>query len=146
MTKNRIAQILTLAVLLAVVGIGLTRKTGGRAPRDPQDAVYAMLDAARAGDVKQYLASYTGPIEAALRQTVSQEYLRNSTAAIKGIAVSDPETMSDTEVKLRVEYIYQDRNEAQMMYLEKVPTGWKIARADSDERVKTLIPYGTPVK
>ena len=47
---------------------------------------------------------------------------------------------------MRGEYIYQDRNEAQTMYLEKGPTGWKISRADSDERVKTLIPYGTPVK
>ena len=31
-------------------------------------------------------------------------------------------------------------------FLEKAPGGWKIARVDSTERVKTLVPYGTPVQ
>jgi hypothetical protein len=32
------------------------------------------------------------------------------------------------------------------MYLERTPAGWKIARVDSAERIKTLVPYGTPVQ
>jgi len=32
------------------------------------------------------------------------------------------------------------------MNLEKTTGGWKIARVDSAERVKTLVPYGTPVQ
>lgn len=156
------AQVITVAVLLAALGVGLARKTGWRLPdlrsfritagHDPQDAIFAMLDAARAGDVRRYLAGYTGQMEAALRQSLAEttepafaKYLRDSNAAIKGIAVSDPQKITDLETKVRVEYIYQDRNEAQMMYLQKGPNGWKISRADSDERVKTLIPYGTPV-
>jgi hypothetical protein len=47
---------------------------------------------------------------------------------------------------VRVEYVYQDRNEAQTMYLEKASSGWKITRVDGAERVKTLVPYGTPVQ
>ena len=47
---------------------------------------------------------------------------------------------------MRVEYVYQDRNEAQMMFLEKAQGGWRIARVDGTERVKTLVPYGTPVQ
>ncbi len=47
---------------------------------------------------------------------------------------------------MRVEYVYQDRNEAQSMYLEKLSGAWKIARVEAAERVKTLIPYGTPVQ
>ena len=62
------------------------------------------------------------------------------------VAISDPQQTGDQEATLRVEYIYQDRNEAQLMYLEKGAAGWKITRADGDERVKTMIPYGTPVK
>jgi hypothetical protein len=92
-------------------------------------------------------------MEATLRQSLAEttepafaKYLRDSNAAIMGVAVSDPQNITDLEAKVRVEYIYQDRNEAQTMYLEKGPAGWKISRADSDERVKTLIPYGTPVK
>jgi hypothetical protein len=34
----------------------------------------------------------------------------------------------------------------QKMYLEKHGDRWKIARVDGAERVKTLVPYGTPVE
>jgi hypothetical protein len=77
---------------------------------------------------------------------LTANYLKDSHAAIKGVAVSDPQKITDREAKVRVEYIYQDRNEVQMVYLEKGSGGWKISRVDSDERVQTLIPYGTPVK
>jgi hypothetical protein len=112
-----------------------------------------MLGAARAGDVRAYLAAFTGPMESTLRQALAEttesafaKYLRDSNAEIRGIAVSDPQEVTDREVKVRVEYVYQDRNEAQMMYLEKGRKGWKISRSDNDQRVKTLIPYGTPVR
>jgi hypothetical protein len=112
-----------------------------------------MLDAARAGDVDAYLGKYTGQMETALRRSVADSgteafarYLRESNAAIKGVALSEPQALTDREVKLRVEYVYQDRNEAQSMYLERGPGGWRIARLDGAERVKTLVPYGTPVQ
>lgn len=165
MRKHRLAQILTLAVLAAALGIGVARKTGwrlaipGSAPnpaqaagQDPQSAVYAMLDAARAGNVKAYLSRHTGPMEASLQQTLSEtteadfaKYLRDSAAGIKGVAVYDPQITGGTAT-VRVEYVYQDRNEVQMMHLEQGPQGWKISRSDGDERIRTLIPYGTPVK
>jgi hypothetical protein len=112
-----------------------------------------MLDAARVGDVKTYLSSYTGQMETALKQSISEtsesgfsKYLKDQNASIKGIAISEPQTLTDREVKVRVEYVYQDRNEAQLMFLEKAAGGWRIARVDSTERVKTLVPYGTPVQ
>jgi len=168
MTKKRKAQAVTLAVLLAALGIALARKsdlsilrearsteapTEANAAQDPQDTIYAMMGAARAGDVKAYLACYTGPMEAALRQALAEatepgfaKYLRDSNATIKGIAVSDLQPIADLEAKVRVEYVYQDRNEAQTMYLEKGPNGWKISRTDADEPVKTPVKYGTPVR
>lgn len=153
MSKDRKAQALTAALLLVALGAALARKLGPKADPTPQDAIYAMLNAARAGDVKAYLNSYTGPMEASLRKAAADatepafaKYLRDTNSSLKGIAVSDPQNIGDREVAAPVEFIYQDRNEAQMMYLEKGPGGWKISRADSDERVKTLIPYGTPVK
>jgi hypothetical protein len=112
-----------------------------------------MLAAARTGDVKAYLACYTGDMQATLRQAAKEstepgfaKYLRDTHAAIKGVAVSDPQKIGDREATLRVEYIYQDRSEAQIVFLEKGPAGWKIARADTADRVPALIPYGTPVK
>jgi hypothetical protein len=111
-----------------------------------------MLDAARAGDASAYLARYTGPMQVNLKQAIVEKgdtafraYLRNSNAEIKGVALSEPQAVSDSEARVRVEYVYQDRNEAQTIYLEKLSGDWKIARVDGAERVKTLIPYGTPV-
>jgi hypothetical protein len=169
MTKERKSQTVTILVLTAAFGGVLAQKTGWKlsevkvsdmvqrsAPKpepSPQDAIYAMLDAARAGDVKSYLASYTGQMDAALKQSLAEtteagfaKYLTDSNAAVKGIAISEPQAVTDREVKVRVEYVYQDRNEAQTMYLEKQSEGWKIARVDGAERVKTLVPYGTPVQ
>ncbi|HYL37999.1 MAG TPA: hypothetical protein VEV17_18935 [Bryobacteraceae bacterium] len=160
MSKQRKAQILTILVLVAALSVILVRKAGLRgsiaalAQRQdltPQDAIYAMLDAARAGDVKKYLASYSGDMQQSLQRARSEspdfaKYLRDSNANLKGIAVTEPQTLSDREVKARVEYVYQDRNEVQYLYLQKLGSSWKIYRVDSAERVKTLVPYGTPVQ
>jgi hypothetical protein len=169
MTKEQTARAATVAVLLVALGVGTVRKAGWRLPafslmsiaarpaaapgQEPQDAIYAMLAAARAGDVKAYLARYTGQAEAALRQALTEttergfaQYLRDSNSGLKGVAVSDPQKITDLEVKVRVEYIYQDRNEAQIAYIENGPGGWKISRTEGDERVRALVPYGTPVK
>jgi hypothetical protein len=170
MTADRKAKVVTLIVLAGALAVVLGQKYGWKMPNvkvsdlaprpaapkpdpTPQDAIYAMLDAARLGDVKGYVASYTGQMEASLRQSIAEttdagfaKYLKDQNASIKGIAISEPQTLTDREVKVRVEYVYQDRNEAQLMFLEKSGTTWKISRVDSTERVKTLVPYGTPVQ
>ena len=162
MNKQRIAQIVTVLILAGALGVTLARKNGWN-PRmmfsrqqtepTPEDAIYGMLDAARSGDVKKYLAFYSGSMETSLRQSISEsseaafrQYLEDTNRALKGVAVLAPEKISDREVKAQVEYVFQDRNERQTMYLEKTARGWKITRVDSTERVKTLIPYGTPVR
>ena len=146
MNADKKAKVVTVVVLAGALAIVLGQKYGwkmpnvkvsdlapksGHAPKPdptPQDAIYAMLDAARVGDVKTYLAAYTGQMETALKQSIAEttesgfaKYLKNQNAAIKGIAISEPQTLTDREVKVRVEYVYQDRNEAQMMFLEKAP-------------------------
>lgn len=153
------ARIITAAVLACAFGVVLWQKFGNGAATarsaapTPQDAIYAMFDAARKGDVSRYLASYTGSMESSIRQAVAEKteaefarYLRESNAGIKGVAITDPEPLTNREVKVRVEYVYEDRNEAQFMYLEKVDAAWKIARVDSVQRIPTLVPYGTPVE
>lgn len=155
MTRERTAALITVFVLAAALAVGVTRKhrSGTWQPPEPQDTIYAMLNAARAGDIKNYLASFTGEMESALRQSLAESgdagfanYLEQSNAGVMGIAVSELQRLTETQWKVRVEYIFQDRNQAQTMYLEKTNSGWKIARTDSEERVKTLVPYGTPVK
>ena len=170
MSADKKAKVVTFLVLGGALLIVLGQKYGWKMPNvkvadlapkpaapkadpTPQDAIYGMLDAARVGDVKTYLASYSGQMETSLKQSISEtsesgfsKYLKDQNASIKGIAISEPQTLTDREVKVRVEYVYQDRNEAQLMFLEKAPGGWRITRVDSTERVKTLVPYGTPVQ
>ena len=168
MTKEKKTAVVTVVILLGALGVVVGQKAGWRPstvtetvsqmsqPKPdptPQDAIYGMLDAARAGDVKTYLATYSGQMTAELQQSVAEttepkfaQYLKDSNAAIKGIAISEPQPLTDTQVKVRVEYVYQDRNEAQTMFLEKQGGIWKITQVEGAERVKTLVPYGTPVQ
>jgi hypothetical protein len=168
LTKERQRQTATIAVLALALGLALARQNGWRVPSllpapggpsmakqapGPRDVIYAMLAAARDGDVNAYLASYTGQMETVLQASVREttpdgfaRYLRDSNAGIKGVAITEPEPLSGSQVKVRVEYVYQDRNEAQTIYLDKVDGAWRIARVDAAERVKTLVPYGTQVQ
>ncbi len=160
MSKPAIARVITILILVVTLGVVLARKTDLRASfagltqrteATPQDAIYAMLDASRDGNVQKYLAGYTGEMGRSLERARAEsqdfaKYLRDSNAALKGIAVMEPQPQSDGEVKVRVEYVYPDRNEAQYFYMVKTAGVWKISRVETAERVKTVIPYGTPVQ
>ncbi len=167
MTKERKAQTLTVLILVGVVGFiawrqgtfgsfdfsQLTARATPKTDPTPQDVIYGALDAAREGKVNEYLGAHTGQMEQSLRKAVAEsteagfeKYLKETNAAIKGIALQEPQALTDREVKVRVEYVFQDRNEIQWMYLEKSGNTWKIARVDTAERIQTLVPYGTPVR
>lgn len=156
MNRKNAATIVTVLLLAGIFVAAVLRRDRARpaAPdATPRDTIYQMLDAARAGDPSAYVSHYTGAMEAQLRQTISEksdagfkQYLLSSNAEIKGVALAEPKLLSDNEAEVDVEYVYQDRNEMQKMYLEKHGDRWKIARVDGAERVKTLVPYGTPVE
>ena len=152
MTRPQAATAATVVVLGVLLAAGIWRRQPA-IEASPKDPIYAMLDAARAGDDKAYLAQYTGAMAGQLKRAIEektaagfQTYLKSSNGEIKGVAISEPQSTSDSEASVRVEYIYQDRNEVQTIFVEKTGVGWKIARVDSAERVKTLVPYGTPVQ
>ncbi len=159
MAQQRTAQAVTIAVIALIVAIVAIRQSGWRPSRPaareqtPQDAIYAMLDAAREGDVETYIGHYAGQIRATLEQAIEEQgedgfarYLRESNAPIKGIAITEPEKIAPDQVKARVEYVYADRNEVQYMYLTRRDGRWVITRVDAVQRIETVIPYGTPVE
>ncbi|HUB33320.1 MAG TPA: hypothetical protein VMA31_09835 [Bryobacteraceae bacterium] len=145
MKRPNPATVATVLVIAALLAVAIVRRQP-KPPPTPKATIYAMLDAARAGNTSAYLAQYAGPLASQLQQSVTANYLKSSNAEIKGVSVSEPQFLSDREASLRLEYIYQDRNEAQTVYLEFSSGAWKIARVDSAERVPTLVPYGTPVQ
>lgn len=121
----------------------------------PQDTIYRMFDAARAGDVGVYASQFDGAMAASIRAAVVEQgeakfggYLSRTHGSVKGLAVDAPQPVSERETKVRVEYVYADRNEGQLMYLERDDAAreWKIVRLDKVERVKTAVPYGTPAQ
>jgi len=167
-TKERKAQALTVLLLAGALAFAayrsgsfssfdVSRLTAGMQPKGdptPQDAIYAMLDAGRAGNVRDYLAAHTGQMATSLEKAVAEAsesgfaaFLKQTNEPVKGVALQEPRVLTDREVKVRVEYVFGDRNEVQWMYLEKTAGGeWKIARVDTAEQIKTLVPYGTPVQ
>lgn len=156
MTKDRLAQVITVLLLGGVVSIVLLRQRGvtpatAQAPK-PEDAVYAMLDAAQAGDVPRYQLQHTGSAAEAIRRAVAEigpdrfaQSLRELHRPLKGVAVMEPEAVSESEVRVKVEFVFQDRNETQMLRLRKNGSRWLIADAQAAERTKTVVPFGTPV-
>jgi hypothetical protein len=158
MTRDRIARILTaaaLGIVLLLVWIrrGSVVPAAAEVAQTPQDTIYKMLEAARSGNVRAYLSHYADPMASDLRQTIREktesgfrDYLISFDSAIKGVAVMDPGSTNGDGISVRVEYIYPDRNEAQLMHLVKQGSEWKIAQVETTERAKTLVPYGTPVE
>jgi hypothetical protein len=157
--------VFTVSFIVALLVLVIVRTNGWRlplpswvtrsfssAPATPEDAVYGMLDAARAGDTKTYLASFSGAMHDQLVQVVKENseagfaaYLKSQNTAFQGVAVSVTDRPSDTEAQLRVEYVYSNRNEVQSVFLRKESSRWKIVKVAGSEQVKTLVPYGSAV-
>jgi hypothetical protein len=118
----------------------------------PEDGVYAMLDAAREGNIRAYLDCYSGSLLDRLKQSLAEsgedeftKYLHAANARIQGVAMTAPEQVTADEVKLRIDYVYTDRTEAQTVYLRKDSRRWRIYRIDAVQLRKTLIPFGATV-
>lgn len=169
MTKRRQTQVVTGALVAAGLAWGLWRsdlgsKSGdtatavsaGRsvaAPGDePQSAIYAMLDAARDGDLDGYVACYSGDLRRQLeqnRQEMGEEefrrYLAERDDAIKGVALMAPTELPGERAQIDMEYVYQGYNEAQTVHLARSSGRWTIERVDQAQVRQQAVPYGTPV-
>src|ERR1700683_4277508 len=104
MTRERKAQVATVAILIGALALVAVKRGGWqasaaslstlvavRAPAEatPPDTVYRMMDAARDGDVRAYLGCYTGQMESTLRQIVAAKgeaalatYIHNFNASV----------------------------------------------------------------
>ena len=156
---------LTVAILLAVFAVALLRSnhwqapsswTGWRnittksRPSNPEDGIYAMFDAARAGDAQAYLDCFSGPLRDQLAATAKEDsaakfkaYLLSQNAAVQGMAVSVSDRPNADEARVRVEYVYSDHNEVQNVHLKREGARWKIINIDGAQPVQPLVPYGT---
>ena len=118
----------------------------------PEDTVYGMLDAARAGDTTLYVDTFSGPLQQQIQQVIRESgktqfaaYLTAQSSSFQSVALSVEDQPSDVEARLRVEYVYANRNEVQTFHLKKSGGRWKIIGISGTDQIKTLIPYGTAV-
>jgi len=146
-------QVVTaLAVVALVATVAVVARRRGRLPETPEAAVNALFDAAGRGDDAAYLRLVTGRLRDALLETRRQmgreafcRSLRQTTAGVKGLAVSRlPDAPAGT-VAMKVEIIFADRNERQRLLLVEQSGGWAIAEIEKATMVRPPIPYGTPV-
>jgi len=164
MTRRRDARaILTLALLLGVFAVVQLRSKHWRLSSsgddwraiaakhvnsNPEDGIYAMIDAARAGDVRAYLNCFSGLLREQLTAAAKEDakfkaYLISQNAAVLGMAVTITERPAADEVRARVEYVYGDHNEVQNVSLKRDGALWKIVRIDGAQLVQPIVPYGT---
>ena len=161
MNPTTLARILAVAALLVAMGAGIARKAGWLAgavtPAPTAEeavtaAVYDAMNAARSGDVTRYLNGYTGPIRDALQRSLDESgkpafvrYLKSLDNGVKGLAMF-VESAGAREATARVEYVYEDRNDVQIVHLEKIGEAWRIARTGNGQQVQAAIRYGTPIR
>jgi hypothetical protein len=122
------------------------------APATPEDTVYRMLDAARAGNTAVYVDNFSGPLQQQIQQVIRENgkaqfanYLTGQSTSFQSVALSVTDQPSDMEARLRIEYVYTNRNEVQTYHVRKVGSSWKIFGISGTDLTKTLIPYGTAV-
>jgi hypothetical protein len=154
--------ILTAAFLALLLGLLYLRTHEWKVPspfshqqqssKSPQDAIYGMLDAARAGNTSDYVDIFSGPLQQQVQQVVKEggkaqfaSYLTRQSTSFQSVALSVTDQPSEVEARVRVEYVYVNRNEVQVFHLRKIRSRWKVVGVSSTDITKTLIPWGTAV-
>ncbi|MFN0119076.1 MAG: hypothetical protein ACKV2V_01090 [Blastocatellia bacterium] len=161
--KNKLPAIMTVLLMLAgllfltqrerLSGLSVSSLTRtSDEPAGPEEVIWRMSDAARAGDVRAYADCFSGQLHQRLQKTMAEmgedafrQYLQKMNNDITGIAVSDEELSGAETAKLRVEFVYRGRNEAQIHHFRMAGGQWKIEATDDPENVRALVPYGTAV-
>ena len=148
--KNTSAVVLTLLLISGTVYYSYRQRN--RKSEEPESAIWRMMESSRDGDVHGYLECFTGRTRTQLEATVREMtpvkfagYLRETSGAIKGVAVYDVQRTGEGAAGFVVEYVYQNQNEKQRMSLKFENGLWRILSAEVSQRVQPLIPYGKPV-
>jgi len=148
--KEKIAAF-GLAALLVVVFLGL-RRGGVATVSTPEEAVRRMFEFGSKGDVGGYIGCFDEDLAARLKADAERmgrakfgAYLKKRNSPVKGMAFSDVRKTRDDEVRMKVEWVFLDRNEVQLFTLRRVRGKWKIKDMSDPKYVKPLVPYGTKV-
>jgi hypothetical protein len=151
--QRNLVTVLTLLLIAAGVWFSSrNRPAGGGSAATPEEAIHAMLDAARRGDARAYLASFTDALRPQLEATRQQmgdarfrEYLVESQAPVMGVATMKKADLRPDLVRYEVEFVHKDKNQRQLVELKKAGNRWLVDSMGQAVYAKPPIPYGTKV-
>jgi hypothetical protein len=139
-------------LVVTLVGIAGCRRNAPADKASPTDCIRAMSRFSREGRVDEYLDCFTGDLRTKLEQARDEmepgafaELLRRRAEPVRGIAISDQNAVDEMTTRVKVEWVFENRNESQAVTLRKVNGLWKIAAMTEAQFEKPKIPYGTKV-
>ena len=116
----------------------------------PQDIIYEMFDAAKAGNIRKYLNCFAPDLRKALDQrrrdqgnAAFREYLKDRSVPVTGIALSN-DRFGESSGTVEVEWVHREWKEVQTVTLRRIGGAWRVARLSEARREKLIVPYGTP--
>ena len=123
-----------------------------KAPESPSACVRAMSSSARSGDVRAYLDCFGGELRATLEDAARTaeteafaENIRARMEPVRGMALSEETLADENTATLRVEWVFDDRNEVQIFTLLREKGVWRIVEMKEAQYTQPEIPYGTEV-
>jgi hypothetical protein len=148
--KKVAAVLLTLGLFGALVYLSHRRTRTDS--ESPEGVIWRIWEESKTGRVDRYLDCFTGIMRAQLESTAQgmtppgfSEYLKESSGKVKGLAIHGLQKTAPDQANLTVEYIYSDKNERQRINLKLEGGRWRVAAAESSQRIQPLVPYGKPV-
>ena len=116
------------------------------------DCIRDMSRYSREGRVEDYLNCFESKLRTRLASARAEmkkgefaEYLRRRAEPVRGIAFSDETILDENAIRIKVEWVFVDRNEVQFFMLKKIEEAWKIADMTEARYKRPPIPYGTKV-
>ena len=181
--KGRVPFFLLLIIVFILAGIILwgvivrLRTPSGKGFVDlpaPIQAVWAMYESARRGDINKYIDCFVPESQSAIKDTLKsmgektfRDYLRNKANGVLGVSIyslqgkdqntTGPANSGNTEasaasegfdediITLPVEIVYKGRNEIQVFTLKRQGKAWKILSVSLPTLSPQPIPYGKNV-
>ena len=147
--KKGLAILITVLLIAGAILFSYRQRKSD--PEEPETVIWRMLEHSRTGDVQAYLDSFSASTRAQLEATAREmtfagfsDYLKESSARVKGVAVYEVRRMGEDRATLVVEYVYKDRNERQRLGLKRQGGRWCIEWEETSQRVQPLVPYGKP--
>ena len=104
---------------------------------EPEEALIAMVQALKSGDVPGLLRCFGGELGRRLQSIIEQQgwadlerWLRRRGQAVKGLAILNKESRGANEVMVFTETVYEGRNKRQSFLLRRIEGRWKVVSSD----------------